>query len=127
MRDAPVSPEPGAEQLTIAVLPSDAGEPAQLRAAGELDVESAPGLRAAIEQSVASGATVVELDLSGIEFIDSTGISVLLAARELLAGVGTLVLAARSGVVDRALELTGLSELFARQTARDPDAAGQER
>jgi anti-sigma B factor antagonist len=46
---------------------------------GELDIASAPMLEARFAQAVAVGAPRVVVDLRGLEFIDSTGLRVLLA------------------------------------------------
>jgi anti-sigma B factor antagonist len=88
------------------------GDALVLRAAGELDVATTPELRAAIDRAVAGGCAELRLDLAGIEFIDSTGISALLAAREQMQGRGAVRLVGTSTAVDRALDLTGLADLF---------------
>ena len=43
---------------------------------GEADIESAPALQSALAEA-ASRASLIVLDLSGLEFIDSSGLSVL--------------------------------------------------
>ena len=50
---------------------------------GELDVATAPGLQAAVEELCRAGAREVVLDLHEISFIDSTGLRVILASRQL--------------------------------------------
>jgi anti-anti-sigma factor len=47
---------------------------------GELDLETAPGLRPALAEMIARYPEVV-LDLSGLEFCDCYGLGVLLGAR----------------------------------------------
>jgi anti-sigma B factor antagonist len=49
---------------------------------GELDLASAPLLQGEIEGSEVAAAAIVVLDLQELEFIDSTGLRVLLGARE---------------------------------------------
>jgi anti-sigma B factor antagonist len=49
---------------------------------GELDLASAPLLQGEIEGSEVAAAEIVVLDLQALEFIDSTGLRVLLTAHE---------------------------------------------
>lgn len=75
---------------------------------GELDIVSAYGLALALVEM--SGSTVV-VDLSGLTFMDSTGISALVMAKNriLADGRGGLVLTKPKGIVRTALEIVGLS------------------
>jgi anti-sigma B factor antagonist len=60
------------------------GETAHLRISGDLDLATAQGVRNAICESLDNGARMIDLDLSGVQFLDSTGLSVLLhAARDI--------------------------------------------
>lgn len=77
---------------------------------GELDLAVAPELQAAIER--AAGARRVVVDLGACEFIDSTGIAVLIRGREaLLAAGGSLAICSPRLQVLRVLEVTGLAAL----------------
>jgi len=49
---------------------------------GELDLASAPLLQSEIENAEAGDTSLVVLDLQGLEFIDSTGLRIILAAHE---------------------------------------------
>jgi anti-sigma B factor antagonist len=49
---------------------------------GELDLASAPLLQGEIEGSEVAGAAIVVLDLQDLDFIDSTGLRVLLSAHQ---------------------------------------------
>jgi anti-anti-sigma factor len=49
---------------------------------GELDLASAPELESQIAQAFQSGAKMVIVDLRELEFIDSTGLSVLVKAHQ---------------------------------------------
>jgi anti-sigma B factor antagonist len=83
-----------------------------LTVSGELDMSSGPRLAAALEQVESTQRRVI-LDLSGVEFIDVTGLRVLLQARERArrAGVELAVVNASRGV-RRLLSLTGTTELL---------------
>lgn len=74
---------------------------------GELDLAVAEELRAAVSRAPTSRVVV---DLGGCEFIDSTGIAVLLlAARELSDESRTLEVSGARGQVLRVLEVSGLA------------------
>jgi anti-anti-sigma factor len=74
---------------------------------GELDVVSADGLADALVE--VAGSTVV-VDMSGLTFMDCSGIAALVAARNrfLSNGLGQLVLARPGAIVRRTLEIVGL-------------------
>jgi anti-sigma B factor antagonist len=80
---------------------------------GELDLETAPGLRPALAEMIARYPEVV-LDLSGLEFCDCYGLGVLLGARTRAAGHGTRLLLARPlpPRTARLLALTGTRDVF---------------
>jgi anti-anti-sigma factor len=50
---------------------------------GELDIGSAPMLEAALAESCAAGAREVVLDMGGVEFIDSSGLSAIVRGKML--------------------------------------------
>jgi anti-sigma B factor antagonist len=76
---------------------------------GELDLAAAPDLAAALDEAIESGKTHVVLDMSGVDFIDSTAVHVLIGgARELRQRLGKLVLVCNDPNVQRLLELTRL-------------------
>jgi anti-sigma B factor antagonist len=81
---------------------------ATVRAHGELDGYSAPKLRAAVhDASLVSPGTLV-LDMSGVTFMDSSGLGTLLAmARELQERECQLVVDHPSDRVWKVLEITG--------------------
>jgi|SRR5690242_20065569 anti-anti-sigma factor len=79
--------------------------------AGELDLASAAAFADAIDRATASGAELVIVDLRGLEFMDSTGIGVLVRARQAAARSRyRFAVVKGSPQVDRILSLTGLDE-----------------
>lgn len=81
---------------------------------GELDLQSAPRLRALLDEAMnrLEGRYVVA-DLSRVSFMDSTGLGILLAKRELLrSNGGDLMLVVRNGAAGRLIGITGLDEVF---------------
>jgi anti-anti-sigma factor len=86
-----------------------------VRVDGEVDTATAPALEARLRQVIVDGVTSVELDLTAVGFIDSSGLRALIVARQLADGVGcALGIEATSPAVARILDVTGLTEHFAR-------------
>ena len=82
-------------------------------AAGEIDLSNVGDLRDAVT-SACENCDRLRLDLSGIEFIDSTGLGGLLELRSTLRSRNvTLEIVAGDGPVRQAVEITGLGELLA--------------
>ena len=76
--------------------------------AGELDMDSSVGLA---DWIVDLGDQPVVVDLAGLGFMDSSGITAMVVARNHLTGRGaTLVLARPQESVRRVLEITGLGD-----------------
>jgi anti-sigma B factor antagonist len=81
---------------------------------GELDIESAPDLRERL-LAILSRQTLRQLvlDLSGLQFIDSSGISVFVSTERRARMLGcTLVLVAPQTAVSRVLHICGLDQYF---------------
>lgn len=80
---------------------------------GELDLASAPSLRHAIGGCLDAGVTELTLDLARLEFVDTSGLSVLIDAfKRLASSGGSLTLASPSRAVLSVLRVTGLDDLF---------------
>ncbi|HZQ56576.1 MAG TPA: STAS domain-containing protein [Acidimicrobiales bacterium] len=96
-----------ATDVTVVVT----GETATLAISGDVDIATAPGLREQLERLEAPNVVV---DLSGVTFIDSTGLGVLVGAlkRAKEAG-GQLTLRSPSRSTRKVLDITGLSQLVA--------------
>ena len=77
---------------------------------GSLDIDSATVLNTALDQVLRRPVPRVVVDLSGVEFCDSTGLSAFVVGhnRAAVAG-GWLRLAAPSDWMSRLLEMVGLS------------------
>ena len=79
-----------------------------LRAAGELDLAGVDMLERAVGRASDSSATLIVLDLSRLEFIDSAGVSLLLRLDATSRANGDrLRLVRGSRAVQRVLEVTG--------------------
>jgi anti-sigma B factor antagonist len=71
---------------------------------------TAPQLRDALLELVDGGASRIVLDCRALDFLDSSGIGVLIAVRKRLGDDGSLTLDAPPAHVRKVLELTGVSE-----------------
>lgn len=78
---------------------------------GELDMNTAPELEEPLEEALAAKGASIMLDLSECEFIDSTGIALIVRAWQRLNGNGNgrLVLCCFNPQVQRLLKITGVS------------------
>jgi anti-anti-sigma factor len=80
---------------------------------GELDLDRAGAVATQLTDLAGQGASSVIVDVSDLNFIDSSGLRALLSAREQLAGAGaTLQLTDLSPAVERVLEMTGTRTLL---------------
>ena len=89
---------------------------------GELDLSTAPDLEVPLEQALESGEGSLLIDLSGCEFIDSTGIALIVRAWQRLDGGEngrTLVICSQNDQVRRVLEITGLELSIPVHETRD--------
>jgi len=97
------------------------GTAAVVRVSGELDAHRCDVLAAALGEVLDGGISDLVIDAAGLAFIDSSGISTFLDARErVTAGGGTFVLRDPTPAVRRVVEITGLVEALG---VEPPEAA----
>jgi anti-sigma B factor antagonist len=79
---------------------------------GEIDAHSSESFASALE-AAGELSSVVKVDMSGVTFMDSSGLRVLVEAQQRAeAGGPTLVLRSPSRQIVRLLDLAGLTETF---------------
>jgi len=92
---------------------------------GELDMNTAPELEQVLEEALADEEASLMLDLSNCEFIDSTGIALIVRTWQRLdrdggnGGRGQLVLCCVNHQVRRLLKITGVESSIALHEQRD--------
>ena len=89
---------------------------------GELDLSTAPDLEGPLDQVLESDSGSVLIDLTGCEFIDSTGIALIVRAWQRLdSGENgrVLVICSQNDQVRRVLEITGLELSIPVHASRD--------
>ena len=90
-----------------------------IRLAGELDLYNAHTVRDALLECCNERPERLVVDLSGVSFIDSTALGVLIEARTRLANRRGFLLAAPGLETRRALEISGLDRHFAVHDSLD--------
>lgn len=97
----------------LAVSVDSGGCEAWVRLAGELDLAGRATVEEALRLAESNAPTLLVLDLTRLELIDSTGLRVLLAAQRRASEQGRRVVLLQGGAaVRRALEITGLHAVF---------------
>jgi len=80
---------------------------------GDIDLNTAPQLIEEAGRLIDAGSRLLVLDLSGVGFCDSSGLSALVRLRNRLHPVGGRVnLVGPTPIVQRVLEVSGLTEIF---------------
>ena len=80
---------------------------------GELDMESGPQLEESVDAAIRGSVGAFVLDLCDLEFLDSSGLSVVLRARAMLArDERALAIVCPPGPVRRLMEMTGVADLL---------------
>ena len=97
----------------IAMTITKTAENGTLRIAleGRLDTNTAPQLEAELKASL-SGITELELDFSGLEYISSAGLRVLLAAQKTMSRQGKMTIRNVNETIMEVFEITGFVEIL---------------
>ncbi len=103
------------DEIFQVVMEERAGVPV-VRAAGEVDVSTAPMLRDCLAELPAGSPRVV-VDLSDVTFLDSTGLGVLVAGQKRVRAAegsegASLDLVVTRPQILKVLEVTGLTSIF---------------
>ena len=87
---------------------------------GELDLSTAPDLEGPLDTAVDGGASVL-VDLAECEFIDATGIALLVRGWQRLEseGRGRLAICSPNEQVRRVLDISGLNQSISVYESRD--------
>ncbi|QMU70688.1 STAS domain-containing protein [Streptacidiphilus sp. P02-A3a] len=98
----------------LAVVVLEHGSVAEVLLAGELDVEAAPRLRVAVTQILIDPQVRrIDVDVSLVNFCDSSGLTALIRARVQARGFGVPLCLVRVGPrLRRLLRLTGLWDVL---------------
>jgi anti-anti-sigma factor len=86
---------------------------------GELDMNTAADLERELEGALNPARTPLLIDLSRCEFIDSTGIALLVRSWQALDGDGSFALCGVGAQVRRVLDVTGLEQAIPTHPDRE--------
>jgi anti-sigma B factor antagonist len=101
------------DELSVDIKTENHGEALVYKLRGSLDLATSPSVRAALTQAASQGRHEIVVDLTRLEFLDSTGLGALIGAhRRALENGGTLRLVVSEGSIARLLNITGLIRVF---------------
>ena len=96
---------------TLTIASERRGAAHRVAVSGELDIATSSALEPVLLEAEQSDAETIVLDLSGLEFIDSTGLRLVIDANERCGGPdGRLRVIAGAPAVERLLDIVGLRE-----------------
>ena len=99
--------------MDLQISVEESGSTRRIRLRGSCDLATAPSLRQTLFELTPPEVSEVVLDVTDLDFIDSTGLGVVLGAmRRLREGGGNLAIAGAQGVVRRVLEITDLDKVI---------------
>jgi anti-sigma B factor antagonist len=98
--------------MMMDVTTTRSGTNAAVSVTGDVDSETAPALAQEVEELLAAGVSGLSMDLSGVTFLSSAGLSVLIDARKRST---EFRLIRGNRLVDRLVSLTGLEILYGEE------------
>jgi len=101
------------EALSVDIKPEQNGQAMVYSWHGRLDIATAPSLRAALIEAADEGKHDIVVDLTQLEFLDSTGLGALIGAhKRALENGGRVRLVVSEGIIRRLLTITGLMQVL---------------
>lgn len=102
------------DALSVEIKSANGGSAMVYRLRGSLDLATAPSMRAALLEAANAGKHEIIVDLTQVEFLDSTGLGALIGAhRRAVENGGHVRLIVNEGQILRLLTITGLMRIFA--------------
>lgn len=99
--------------MDLSITRADHGDHTVVHLGGEIDVYTAPFVREKLDEQIHAGRTDLIVDLSGVTFLDSTGLGVLVGRLKLArTRGGALRLVGTADRVLRVFAITGLDKVF---------------
>jgi anti-sigma B factor antagonist len=96
-----------------------------LAVSGEVDVATVPRMREQLHTLVAQGDNRIVVDLDAVDFLDSTGLGVLVGAlKRVRSSGGDLQLICTQPRIRKVFEVTGLTKVFSIYDTLDEAVAG---
>lgn len=99
--------------MEVSVTSRPSGDRTVVHVTGEIDVYTAPVLREELAKLVDGGHTNLVVDLTGVPFMDSTGLGVLVGAlKKVKTHNGDLALVINQEKVLKVFRITALTQVF---------------
>jgi anti-sigma B factor antagonist len=102
----------------------EVGSTSVVSVSGELDVFTAPQLEAILQKLVEQDRLEIVVDLSGVSFLDSTGLGAMVKALKWVKEKGgSLVVVAADERIVKVFKITGLDDVMSLTAELDPSLA----
>ena len=99
--------------VELSVMSRQEGARTVISVTGEIDVYTAPNLRERLNELVADGHYDLVVDMAGVDFLDSTGLGVLVGGlKRARSHDGTLRLVCDQEKILKVFRITGLTKVF---------------
>ena len=109
---------------TCPCRPVTVGDRTVVEVGGEIDVYTAPKLREQLVELVNDGSYHLVVDMEGVDFLDSTGLGVLVGGlKRVRAHEGSLRLVCNQERILKIFRITGLTKVFPIHTSVDEAVA----
>jgi anti-anti-sigma factor len=108
----------------FSVRVEDTGDTVVLSVNGEVDMATAPALEESIKGALERAPKTLVVDLSGVDFLASAGMSVLIGGNQQAVGRTRFRLVAAGSATLRPMELTGIAAQFSIHPTRDQALSG---
>jgi anti-anti-sigma factor len=111
--------------MALSIEEEKAGDVTVLGLSGRLDTDTSSDLELAVQDLLQSGARKFVVDLSGVGYVSSAGLRVLLSLGKTVANSGNLRLCGLNPTVRQVFDVAGFTQLFAIFASRDAALAGK--
>lgn len=112
--------------MDLSVSTHETGDVTVVAISGEIDVYTAPKLRDTLTELVGSGAYRLIIDMDSVEFLDSTGLGVLVGGlKKVRAHDGSMDIVCSQERLLKIFTITGLSKVFNIHDSQDAALAGR--
>lgn len=112
------------ERMELSLSARNMADRTVLEVGGEIDVYTAPMLREKLIALAEAGAKTVIVDLSHVEFLDSTGLGVLVGGLKRMRGLGgDFSLVCDQERLLKIFRITGLDQIFTLHSSVEAAAA----
>jgi anti-anti-sigma factor len=113
--------------VALAINEEKVGEVTVLGLVGRLDTDTSADLELAVQDLMQAGVRQFLVDLSGVGYVSSAGLRVLLSLGKTVENSGGLRLAGLNPTVRQVFDVAGFTQLFAIFASRDAALAGKTR